>query len=75
MPNPNDIHGMDQPMPVTTKARKDDKTYTVREMIRALMDAEDMDAIVHVRFLDASPIPVTNVDFEESQVILDGSIV
>lgn len=70
----NDIKSMDQRLPPESKRSEPDQTYTVRELIKTLVDAEDPDQIVHIRVFNGDPIPITGVNFEEDLVVFDGTV-
>ena len=46
------------------------KTYTVRELIKVLADASDLDAEVSISLFNSDPIPVTSADENEEQFVL-----
>lgn len=52
----------------------DDKSYTVRDLIKTLMDAPDHDVTITFSLRNSDAIIVTDVDFEEEQVVLKGDV-
>lgn len=69
--NPEDIDKHVASHPAHTK--QVEMTYSARDLIKALVDADDLDATVCIRFLNCDPIAVSDVEFDEGQITLEGS--
>lgn len=70
----NDIHGLSSLDPAQISTRVKDRSYTVRELVKALLDTDDLEALVCVRFRNCDPIQVSDIEIAEGQINLDASI-